>query len=61
MSEIRKADELKADAESMAERAVKQGVDLTHEANKYEPNIQVIWRTHYFVRMTELEKQREIV
>lgn len=53
MSEIRKLEELKADAE----RAADEGLNPQSEQMKFEPNLRVIWMTHYAYRMGELERE----
>jgi len=52
MSELRRLEELKADAI----RAAEENLNPEIEMQKYEPNIQCIWFNEYCKRLTEIEK-----
>jgi hypothetical protein len=53
MSELRKLNDLKADAHRCADK----GLDPHIEQMKYEPMHRVIWMTHYAYRMEENERR----
>lgn len=53
MSELRRLDDLRADAEHAADN----GLDPEIEMAKYEPTIRCIWFTEYCKRLTENERE----
>ena len=56
MSQIVDAEAFKADAEEAADKGLKPEQCL----HKYEPNLHCIWRTHYFRRVGEIEREERL-